>query len=343
MQYSHNDHYKWGWGDGWFNDPQVDADFKVQIGSCTQAPGTFREECIRAAKLIAAQFTKPTLIGLSGGSDSQVVCLAFLQAGLPFQPLILRLKNSDGAIVNEHDTKIAFAFCAKHEIEPLVETVDTDEWYDGRGFELAQEHCLNNVETLMQLWAIERFKTAYSYVMGGGDMVVTKGIGFQDDSPLVTGMNPTPIQQHLIKHGIEGVTKFFMYTPELIAAYLDNDIMHAFYAAEPTIYDGFIRSAKRVEPKNWWWCFNLFIKPLFYIKEWPELIQQRKFTGFEQLQGKLAEMSERLAAAHAKYDLQKRKVVIRIDDLRDHLLAKGSPRVWLNNGVQLTSSQQRRA
>lgn len=48
MQYSHNDHYKWGWGDGWFNKPEIGQPFKVQIGSCTQRPKNFHDECVRA-------------------------------------------------------------------------------------------------------------------------------------------------------------------------------------------------------------------------------------------------------------------------------------------------------
>lgn len=331
MQYSHNDHYRWGWNDGWFNDPIPGGDFKVQIGSCTTKPLSFRFECVRAVHLITKQFTKPTLIGLSGGSDSQVACLAFMEAGVPFTPLILKLLDGKGEHANPQDTKMAFAFCEKHGLTPMVEEVDVNAWYLGRGEELAKEHCLGGVETLLQLSAIEKFKDQYSYIMAGGDVSITKRYDGADD-PLITLFSPTPIQQHLLKYNIEGVTKFFMYTPELIASYLDNDIMQAFYGANPTIYDTYT-TAKGVQPGTWWWCFNLFIKPLFYVQQWPELLQQRKYTGFEGLTDRLVQSRKRFEELHAAYDMPRRKIIVRIDELVDHLRSRNGPKVWVNNGT----------
>ena len=101
--YSHNNHYRWGWNGEWFNKPQAEGYFNVSIGACNRQHMSFREECIHAATLLGKSFTKPILVGLSGGMDSQVVCLSLMKAGIPFQPVILKLYSDDGRIYNDFD------------------------------------------------------------------------------------------------------------------------------------------------------------------------------------------------------------------------------------------------
>lgn len=335
MQYSHNNHYKWGWGDDWFNKVQPGLDFHVQIGSCTQRPKSFHDECVRAAKLIVAQFTKPTLVGLSGGSDSQVVCMALLELKHPFTPMIMHLVNDADIEYNKHDTDTAYEFCKQFSLTPIVERVNIDQFYAGRGLELAKDYCLTNVETVLQLYAIEKFKDKYSYIMAGGGLVITKHpdwIGTDADTLLAT-FGPTPIQQYLIENNVEGVTHFFMYTPELIYSYLNNPVMDLFKRAHVALFDSYITrpGGTDLPPGGWWWLFNLYVKPLFYVDSWPKLVQKRKFTGFEKAAKLLDKARAEMAKGREALDLPNRHILVTIPELDAHLKARLEPKVWVSS------------
>ena len=129
MLYSKGNHYRWGWGEGWFNAPDPLTSHHVSVGSCANGHGSFRTECANAALDLANQFTKPILVGLSGGSDSQVVCLTLLEQKIPFTPLVLQLLDPDGNVRNQHDIDGAFEFCKKFQLTPIVETLDLRGYY----------------------------------------------------------------------------------------------------------------------------------------------------------------------------------------------------------------------
>lgn len=339
MEHSYRSHFKWGWGSGWYNSPQPEVDYRVSIGSCVSGHGIFRDETIRAATLLAHQFSKPTLVALSGGLDSQVVCLSFKEIGYEFRPLILEAYSESGTLYNSADVEAALEFSKRHKLpEPIVESLNVDKFWQTRAIELSKEHCLSNVETSVQLYLIEKFGKDYSYVMGGGDLVITKNPYWLNKTspagnldPLIHVQAPTPIQQHLIKYQYEGCTKFFMYTPELIAAYLNNPMMKLFIQAERAIFESF-RNAKGMTPDRWWWCFNLYVKPLFYIDAWPEISQRAKKTGFELAFEQILKTKNEMLKVNAHLNPLRKRVVIEVPDLIDHLLrGRGSSKIWTNN------------
>lgn len=328
-----NDHYRWGWGDGWFNKGSKDTRFKIQFGSCEDGHGSFREECVRAAKLIAASFTKPTIILLSGGSDSMVVCLSYLEANLPFTPLITRTVGNDGTVFNEHDIVYAFEFCKKYGLEPIVQDLNVEEFFKERVYELSKDLNLGSPALFMHMEVIERMGHSYSYVMGGDLNLVTKAKSCEgtEDDPVWVVFGPTTHQQYLISHGFEGITQFFDYTPELLASYLNNPIMEGFFAAHGSIYDAY-KNIPGMQQHDWWLCFFLFIKPLFYHTSWPELPQRRKITGIEKYtQTILPAVREKLKLQN-EADLgpmERSMIWVRMSELADHLEnGGGSLKVW---------------
>jgi hypothetical protein len=278
MQYSKDNHYKWGWNGQWHNDPIVDGKFAVEVAGVTREVRSFREECGNTVEDLANQFTKPIRVGLSGGGDSQAVCLSLLDRKILFEPVIMHIRGPKGGIRNEHDIKQAFEFCRKFDLKPLLIDLDLQKFYDGRGQQLAAEHCLTNARVLAQLYLIELFKDTHAFIMAGGDMVLSKGSSLEGD-PIVTSFGPTPIQQHLIKYGIEGCTKFFMYSPELILSYLDHPAVKGLRLAHQAVYSSFDSIKPGIAQS--WTCFSYFIKPCMYVEQFPELVQAMKYTGFE--------------------------------------------------------------
>lgn len=327
MKYSKDDHYRWGWGTEWFSSPDPEQQYRVQIGSCKNGHGSFHDETINATKDLVSQFTKPTIVGLSGGFDSQVVCLALMEIGHKFNPVILRLRSEDGKIYNQYDIDGAIEFCKRYSLDPIYEDLPLLQFYRTRGRELAAEHALTTTETIVQLHVVEKFGSQYSFIMGGGDPNILKPYDWRkpDRDFLYVSFSPNPIQQHLIKYKYEGCTKFFMYSPELVASYLDNHIVNAFYKAQTSIYDTYTR---HYPPKEWWKCFNFYIKPLMYVEQWPGLVQRKKFTGFEAVP-EMEEIRQIVADAIKPYNLQKRFIGIKLTNFIDHLLnGAGQTKEW---------------
>lgn len=270
-EYSLNNHYKWGFNDQWFNKPEAEGWFNVSIGACTRPHGTFRDECINTAKLLGERITKPILVGLSGGSDSQVVCLSLMQAGVPFTPVILRLVSSKGRLYNRFDIEGAFEFCRKHKIIPIIEELDLDNYYCTQLFPLVQDYCITSAEISVQLHLVRKYKDTHAYINGGGDPILLKKTDEETGETYIAyELGPTPIEQYMMDHDIEGCLKFFMYTPEQIAAFLDHPVMHYYNGARDAIRDGAS-----------YMYFTYCIKAMMYANEWPELVKRKKYTGFE--------------------------------------------------------------
>ena len=322
MEYSKGNHYKWGWGGQWHNDPIVGSKFAVEVGGIKRAVKSFREECGQAVQDLADQFTKPLRVGLSGGGDSQAVCLSLRDRKIPFEPVIMRLRGPKGGIRNEHDIKQAYEFCRKFNIDPFIVDLDLQRFYDDRGRELAEEHCLTNARVLAQLYLIELFKDTHAFIMAGGDMVLAKA---SVDGDIITSFGPTPIQQHLIKYGIEGCTKFFMYSPELIMAYLDHPAVKGLRAAHQAVYSAF--DSVKPGAGHTWACFNYFIKPCMYVEQFPELVQAMKYTGFENANDLVSEGQALMNLVTRPYKPLDQKIIVPLETFVDGL-SSGEARLY---------------
>lgn len=343
FEYSLNDHYRWGWGEGseWFNVLQPDHGLqRLSLGSCTRPHEGFRVECTKVAEHLGSLFSKPTLIGLSGGFDSQVACLSFMEAKVPFRPVILHLRSSDGTTYNQHDIDGAFEFCKKFNLDPLIEHLDLERFYKTYTPRLTRDYRLSNPRTMVQLYLIEKYGRSNSYIMGGGDMVLSPSM-FMENETIVWAHGAVPIQQYLIDNEIEGVTKFFMYSPEQILSYLDNTTITNFINARVAIYDAYKRM-KGVKWAGWWQCFSFFIKPMFYVEAWPELVQRRKFTGFEKV-NLVKPATEMISVINNGLNIVVKKIIIPISEIIDHLkTGNGSEKIWTSNYVSLVEEHQRK-
>jgi hypothetical protein len=70
-----------------------------------------------------SEYTKPILLYLSGGLDSELIANALLDAGKQFTPVIF--KWTDGTSTqNDAEFQYALDFCSSHSITPIIKTVD---------------------------------------------------------------------------------------------------------------------------------------------------------------------------------------------------------------------------
>ncbi len=317
LEYSHRDHLKWGWDDGCFNDP-TSGKFHVTVGSTTRPVGTLRQEVIASCKLMADWFTKPLLIGLSGGSDSQVACLAFRELKFPFTPLIQEFTSESGETYNPHDIANALAFCEKFGLTPRVERLRIDRFAQTRYPELLKEHGFVGTVMPVHLNVLDRYPD-HAHLIAGEIRVSPLTVG----GPLTYAVR-TPIQQHFIKHRLQGIDRFYHYTPELMLAYLDNPIMRAYRRAAPALTPHFQQVAP---PERWWIQFPLYYKPMFIIDAFPELIIAPKYTGFERLRYFDDILKESDRAIEAKHP--RNRAIIPIEELVTHLAhGNGASKTW---------------
>ena len=321
FEYTENNHYKWGYqGDDWYGTPSRNKTFQVQLGQCTRRPNSFRHECMSAANLIYTKATKPIIVGLSGGSDSQMVCLSFLANNIPFRVVIVKLMR-DGDVLNDFDIATAYKFCEQYKVPYIEFELDVDAFYNGPALEYVKKYGCSLAETLIQCATMDFVCNDYCYIMGGGDVIfqpvpadsIPQQVPHLANNPGVTVplwfQRTPPIMQHMIAMGYEGTSKFFLYTPELIASYLLDKTAQEFMTVQDTIYQ--IYMSWHRNPALWWKCFHLLYKPLMTQREWPEIIQARKYTGFEALEaGRLDRMNTyRTLVKLAAYDLISPQVI----------------------------------
>lgn len=310
FNYSLNDHYKWGFNDNWFNAPEPDGWFQVSIGSCNRPHKSFREECIIAAKLLGENITKPIMVGLSGGYDSQVVCLSLMSAGVPFTPVVLQLFNHDGMIYNKYDNDGAFAFCKKHGLVPVVEKLNLNNYYVNELPKLVEAFCITSAEIVVQLYLVKKYQETHAYINGGGDPILLKTTDPETGiEHTIYQLGPTPIEQYLIENNLEGCLKFFMYTPEQIAAYLNHPIFH---------YYNNIRSA--IDDKSGYTFFTYCVKTMMYTAEWPELLVRKKYTGFEKIPY-MKKVQQVIGKMNEHINPKSKMVIWKYEEILDHLLA----------------------
>jgi hypothetical protein len=291
FEYTEGNHFKWGWGDEWYGNPNPSKQYKVHLGYTKRPWGTLREEAVNVAKLIASKATKPIIVGLSGGTDSQMACLSFIEARVPFTVIICRYRYSTGEIVNEHDIAVAYDFCKKHNITYQELEIDIDLFFNTRAKELATTYCMPKAETILQTVAMDHVGKDYCYIMAGGDVIMSTVC-----QPAVTGLDlkiydnrfsepcwiesPVPILQHMIANEYEGTSKFWLYTPELIAAYLHDRVTQDFLATFDILMDAYM---DRARGHKLWELYHWFYKPMMTFREFPEMVRTKKYTGYENL------------------------------------------------------------
>jgi len=346
-QYSKNNHYKWGWGNDWFNSRIPGETYNIQMGTLTRAPLDFRSECIQAVNDIANNTSKPIIVGLSGGSDSQMVCLSLLAAKIPFTALIITYEDEFNSTLNRHDIDNAYKFCSKFNVPYKEMILNLDKFYTGKGANYAAKYGMTGAETIVQTAAMDYVGNNYCYIMAGGDVmfvVYNPAVTPDITVPLLSNgntvpcwyMKQLPVMQHMIEMGYEGTSKFYMWSPELIYSYLTDPVMQNFYRAQDAIYDTYC--VWHPNASTWWRCFHYLFKPQMTMAHFPEMLPTRKFTGFERLYGnvqkdnflntytrsKMKYYTDILKEAAGVNDDNKSAVILPIAKMIDYLIEKES-------------------
>lgn len=343
FQYSKDNHYRWGWGDDdteWFNEPDYTQPFKMTFGRCSRTPLSFREECILATEHLVGQVDRPVYVGLSGGLDSQVVCVTLMELGIKFTPCIIAMDGNE----NLHDVLNAKTFCEKYGLEYKMFKIDMYQFYSQFCPSIVDRYKITNARTIMQLW-LEQYTRDGIFIMAGGDLQLTRyKIGeaqydatagaiinsLSSVAPMTKctwGSHPTPILQHLISQGTFGTTKYFMYTPEQIASVVLSPEVEAFVGIQDVLF-----STAFVPRKKFWLLFNYIPKSQLYNRNFPELILNPKYHGFEFVE-KDVEYKRLRAQTISEYSKEndKKGIYLTYEELVDYFSNSGEQKTWYSN------------
>ncbi|MBI3419109.1 MAG: hypothetical protein HY053_03140 [Proteobacteria bacterium] len=289
LSFSDNNHWRFGWGDGLYNFQNQYRPLWVTFGPCRYFPQTFDVEIAVAARKIAEAATKPIYVAMSGGIDSELVARTMLQERIPFTPLIAQFEND----YNKDDIAYALDFCRRHNLTPEIVKLDIIAFFKDS---IHTPYILANCAHLMQMHLMRHAARL------GGMAVIAVGeqrYAIEDGKVFV----PVPIERIAVTHfmqaeGVEGVSAFYCYTPEMMLSLLREAKAHGFGEVSEFAHN---------------------IKEDIYRKFWPDLSPRPKYSGFENV------LEHRRAAQkklHKKYGPMLIKFMIPLDEL-ELQLSKG--------------------
>jgi hypothetical protein len=186
---------------------------------CSREPLPFKDECIRTAELLAAQakaLGREPVVMLSGGQDSEVVCKAFIDGGIPFR--VSSFKHDDDELLFE--TEYIDRFVKRH---GLKHTYLSRDWYT---WMLTDEAHRMYVESdsvftsyVFPIALYEQIWNDGGYPIGGTGDAHLDNIGgtwyFVNQESLLTTW-----YKYGAKHEIHGAPIFFQHTPEVLLSML---------------------------------------------------------------------------------------------------------------------------
>lgn len=270
---THDNHFKFGWGEGLYNFNNKQGKYWVKFGRAQYIPKSFREECVRAARLIYENANKPLLVCFSGGIDSEVIVRSLQEANAVFSVAIMRINYKDLKNINQHDTSFAYAYATKHNI-PIIEYEFDLEDYIKNKFETDSDIFGNYLGILSHTEIVKHFPD-YHCVLGGGDIKLLRhryngrpelpGLYIEESEISINAIEAAYNNNSSVSN------RFFMHTPELMLAWLlDHDVAH------------FIKYEKALV-SNFTTINSNGIKAFAYYRNWPDMEPRPKFNGYEKL------------------------------------------------------------
>jgi GNAT superfamily N-acetyltransferase len=164
-QYTKDNHFVFGYnGVGFSTRSSISDEWFVRYGKIAYQPGTLREEALKAAQHIRDVNSGPIDILFSGGSDSEIVLRAFVDAGIKVRCNIIRYDR----YINAHDWAYATVVCDSLGVKPVYHDLDLLNFYESGEYETYSD-ISNSVspQLLPHMWLINKLDGVP--VLGSGE------------------------------------------------------------------------------------------------------------------------------------------------------------------------------
>lgn len=278
FEYTRDNHFRFGYYNAfasaaeWFACPlgREDKQWMVEFGACTRKPGSFREECYRAAMEITDSTDETPNIMFSGGCESEIVVRAFRDQCLPFKVSILQFTGN----LNLHDIAFAVTFCEQNEIPYDIYRLNVKDFLDFEVYQYANRTQSVSPQFCTTMWLADQIDGLP--ILGSGEPYVRKSLPF-DYVPGESPYEPSPwffeekekVQawyRHFMNQERPAIPGFFQYTPELMYAFLNHPVVHELVTDQKIGKLSTVTSKSRI-----------------YYHEFPDMTPRPKFTGFEKI------------------------------------------------------------
>jgi hypothetical protein len=282
FNYTYQNHFKFGYAAEdqavrWFDDRTDRHDrWTVKYGQQKEPIGSFRQECIRAAELIYENRQGlPIDVMFSGGSDSELVLRSFLELGVDFRVHIMRYDD----YLNAHDWSYAYVICQNLNIKPVFHDLNLlDFWKSSEFYDYVEDSKCVTPQLISHMWLMNRLDGLG--VMGSGECYTAR-------MDIVGNRTKIFTQEDYSKH-----VPWVLYEREKIASWYrfpmarNLNIVPAFCQYTPGIILSFLTDSLSIDLHNnkiVGKMSNKSSKFSIYKKYWPELIDRKKWSGFEKV------------------------------------------------------------
>lgn len=283
--YTHNQHFKFGYNDQWFN-PRWSPDdaWHVDYGQCEYKPNSFRDEVYRVAQLVENESMRlglPIDVMYSGGSESEMMLRSFTEQGIPVRVHIMRFKDD----LNMHDISSAINFCNENNIKPTFHDLDIISFWQKEAFDYAERTKCVSPQLLSTMWLMDQLDglpclgSAECYISYGDlekyqywdrteGKVVRNKITEYPQRPWYMHEREkiAAWYRHPMRQDRPAIPGYFQYTPEVMLSFLEDPFTKSLVACE-----------------HWGKLSNQSTKRIVYEKSFPNLQQTKKTTGFEKI------------------------------------------------------------
>ena len=204
-----------------FNTCLNNSTFSLELRPVSRTPKDWKIELELAAKQYL-KFNKPLFLSLSGGIDSEVMAISFLNAGVPFTPLILKYEI-DGEVFNDFDIKYAINFCKKNKLKPLVHSVNPEKFVKMASSKTyAKYNQIAGIYMYVQIYLINLVEEMSGMLVGGGteqNWRYSTALEFCVRSSYLTAY------QYMYDNKLQHWPSFHWTSPELILSYTNHPIV----------------------------------------------------------------------------------------------------------------------
>jgi hypothetical protein len=268
-----------------FNPELEQNNLSIKFRKITRPIGTLKEECIRTSQYIKEQAgDKPLYVAFSGGIDSEVVCRAFMEAGIEFTAFTVKFANN----LNYHDVRYVDKFCEYYNIPLKTVEIDAYDFFQN-GIEkyIEQGYYSNRMIRYYLMFVLETIQNMGGVCVGGGGethYVAT------DDGLCVPFKADTLVPRKWIENNGLHFLEFFRTTPEISAAYHQDELVQ-FLTKDPTYF---------YKPDVWLFQPE---KVMLYHRIFPDMLRRQKYVGMEQILELKAKVDDALAIRFADQHL----------------------------------------
>lgn len=257
-------------------DNHLKFDNGISIGSCSRPVGSFKQECIEAAKLIASKTDKTIYVGYTD-LTSQVICHAFLEAGVKFTAVNAIMGRS----LNMFQSALAKQFFESMGMRYITMNLNMREYFT----KFLPSTQLENNEEILQAYIQSQLDGVF---ISSGSMLLldrkmsstieyTKLNNRKFYDGIVYDECSLDIQENCLfnyykNNNKECIPEFFFYTPELL---------HSLMASQEV--QMFVDTSDYINAKNYSIIFKDLILPMLYKKHWDNLLPIPNYDGIEMI------------------------------------------------------------